>query len=294
MLPTHRFATAVVLVTLAWMASAGTAYAEDKPELETRNDVTYATIDGQELKLDLAWPKGLDHAVPAVVVIHGGGWSAGKRQDMAGFMREAAAHGYVSATVSYRLTPKHPFPAQVEDVKAAIRYLRANANELKIDPKQVGALGVSAGAHLAMMLGTMDSGDGLEGSGGNPEQPSKVQAVVSFVGPCNLVRDDYSPTATQILQAFVGGPPTEKKAECRRASPITYVNKGDAPMLLFFGTKDPLIAYNQAFEMATALTEAEVPARVELIVGAGHGWLGKEMARTIHASLEFFDDKLKP
>ena len=293
LLPPRR-ATAVVLASLVWMALSAHGKAEDKPELETRNDVTYATVEGQELKLDLAWPKGLDHAVPAVVVIHGGGWSAGKRQDMAGFMREAAAHGFVSATVSYRLTPKHPFPAQVEDVKAAVRYLRAHADELKIDPKQIGALGVSAGAHLAMMLGTMDSGDGLEGNGGNPEQPSKVQAVVSFVGPCNLVRDDYSQMATQILQAFVGGPPTEKKTECRQASPITYVNKGDAPILLFFGTKDPLISFDQAFEMATALTKAEVPARVELIVGAGHGWLGEEMARTIHASLAFFDDKLKP
>lgn len=285
---------AVVLASLIWTAFVATARAEVKPELEIRNDVTYATADGQELKLDLAWPKGLDRAVPAIVMIHGGGWSGGKRQDMAGFMREAGAHGYVSATISYRLTPKHPFPAQIEDVKAAVRYLRANASDLKIDPNQIGALGVSAGAHLAMMLGTMDRGDGLEGNGGNSDQSSKVQAVVSFVGPCNLVRNDYSEAATRILQAFVAGDPAEKKEVCRQASPITYVSKGDAPMLLFFGTKDPLISFDQAFEMATALTAAEVPARVELIVGAGHGWLGEEMTRTIHASLAFFDDKLKP
>jgi acetyl esterase/lipase len=227
------------------------------------------------------------------VVIHGGGWSAGRRQDMTGFMREAAGHGYVSATVSYRLTPKHQFPAQIEDVKAAIRYLRAHAGELHIDPQHIGALGVSAGAHLAMMLGTLDTADGLEGDGGNSEQSSKVQAVVSFVGPCNLARGEYTPVQTAILSAFVGGNPHEKQDICKRASPITYVSKGDAPILLFFGTKDPLVSYDQAFEMANALTAAEVPARVELIVGAGHGWLGDEMVRTIQASLGFFDEKLK-
>jgi len=138
------------------------------------------------LKLDLASPKGLDHAVPAIVVIHGGGWMAGKRQDMTSFAKEAAAHGYVAATISYRFAPKHRFPAQIEDSKCAVRYLRAHAKELNIDPKRIGAMGVSAGAHLAMMLGAMDSADAMEGDGGNPEQPSKVQAVVSFVGPVNL------------------------------------------------------------------------------------------------------------
>ena len=131
----------IVLAAVFVFGLSAQLLAEEKQEIETRSDVTYATVAGDDLKLDLAWPKGLDKAVPAVVVIHGGGWSAGKRQDMAGFMREAAGHGFVSATVSYRLTPKHSFPAQIEDVKAAVRYLRANAKDLKIDPKQIGALG---------------------------------------------------------------------------------------------------------------------------------------------------------
>jgi acetyl esterase/lipase len=276
------------------VSSGDVARAAEKAEVEVKNDIVYATVAGEELKLDLAAPKGLDHVAPAIVMIHGGGWMQGRRQDMIGFAKQAAARGYVSPTISYRFAPKHRFPAQIEDVKCAVRYLRANAAQLKIDPKRIGAMGVSAGAHLSMMLGTLDSADGMEGDGGNPQQSSKVQAVVSYVGPVNLARASYTDTQTQILEAFLGGKPLEKQDDCRKASPITYVSKGDAPMLLFFGTKDPLISVDQALEISDALTGAEVPARVELIVGAGHGWREPEAERTLDAAMTFFDQHLKP
>jgi acetyl esterase/lipase len=283
----------VALLTAAAVWSASALRAADKVEVEYKPDITYATVDGEELQLDLASPKGLDHAVPAVVVIHGGGWSAGKRQDMAPIAKQIAAHGYVAPTISYRLAPKHPFPAQVEDVKAAVRYLRAHAKELNIEPDHIGAMGVSAGGHLSMMLGVMDSQDGLEGEGGNSDQPSKVQAVVNYVGPVNLVMDKYTDTQAQILAAFLEGPPKEKVEACRRASPITYINKGDAPMLSFYGTDDPLIPNDQAFQVATALDDADVPGRVEILLGASHGWVGPELDRTMAATLSFFDQYLK-
>lgn len=271
--------------TVARAAQAG--------EVDYKPDVAYATVAGEELKLDIASPKGLDHAVPAIVVIHGGGWMAGNRRDMTGIAKDAAGRGYVAATISYRFTPKHRFPAQIEDSKCAVRYLRAHAKELNIDPERIGAMGISAGAYLAMMLGALDSADGMEGDGPNPQQSSKVQAVVSFVGPVNLAREDYTETQTQILDAFLGGNPKEKQAECRRASPITYLNKGDAPTLCFFGTKDPLVSYDQAFQITTALTNAQVPGRVEMLLGAGHGWMGGEMTRTMNATMAFFDEHLK-
>ena len=168
----------------------------------------------------------------------------------------------------------------------------AHANELNIDPMRIGAYGVSAGAHLAMMLGALDSADAMEGDGGNLEQPSKVQAVVSYVGPVNLAGENYTQTQVQILTAFLGGDPREKQAECRLASPITYLDKGDAPVLCFFGTKDPLVSYDQALQIATALTNSGVPGRVEMILGAGHGWRGKEQIRTHNATMAFFDEHL--
>jgi acetyl esterase/lipase len=285
----------VVLSFLMFAACVcGSLAARAGDEIEITKDVVYGTGAGEELKLDIAAPKGLDHRVPAIVAIHGGGWMQGQRQDMYEVMKRAAKHGFVAATVSYRLAPKHRFPAQIEDVKCAARYLRSHADELKIDPDHIGAIGISAGAHLAMMLGTLDPSDGMEGDGGHPDVSSKVQAVVSFVGPVNLVRTSYTDTQEQILEAFFGGKPLNKIADCRRASPIVYINEGDAPMLLFFGTKDPLINADQAQQISQALTDANVPGRVEMLLGAGHGWTGEELERTLECSWEFFDHQLKP
>ncbi|HEY2837519.1 MAG TPA: alpha/beta hydrolase [Pirellulales bacterium] len=279
------------LVVLLAIGATDVARA-DEPEIDFQSGVVYGKGGEEELKLDIASPKGLDHPVPAIIFIHGGGWAAGSRDHMAGFVKQAAGRGFVAATVSYRLAPKHVFPAQVEDVKCAVRWLRANAKDRHINPDQIGAIGMSAGAHLAMMLGAMDPSDGLEGEGGNSDQPSKVQAVVSYVGPTNLV-GEYPPVSSRILETFLGGKPQDKPEECKRASPLTYVNRGDAPMLLFFGTKDPLIPVDQAYQMSKALTDAAVPARVELIVGAGHGWGGKEMDRTLEETWDFFGKNLK-
>src|SRR5712691_3000594 len=112
---------------------------------------------------------------PALVCIHGGGWRIGNRQQLDQSIETFAGRGYVAVTVSYRLAPQAKFPAQIEDCKATVRWLRANAKDLKINPERIGALGFSAGAHLACLLGTTDERDGLEGDGGNPKQSSRVQ-----------------------------------------------------------------------------------------------------------------------
>lgn len=286
----------VVCAALVWLV--GACAQADEYEVQFELDVQYGTGGGEPLLLNLARPKLDDAAreaagrLPAVVCIHGGGWQGGNRTHFDDLARQFAARGYVAVTISYRLAPKHVFPAQIEDCKCAVRWLRAKASELGIDPQRIGAVGGSAGAHLAMMLALMDAGDGLEGEGGWAEQPSKVQAAVSFVGPTNLV-GSFPPVSTAILQTFLGGTMEEKLELYRRASPVTYVNAGDPPLLLFAGTKDPLVPYDQAFQMTTALHEAGVAGRVELLIGAGHGWGGKEMERTLKATFEFLDEQLK-
>ena len=284
------FAALVVFVSFVFGAPA---VAAPPAGVEFEPDITYATVGGEELKLNLARPKNAKAPLPCVVVIHGGGWAAGNRKAHDNLTWELAARGYASATVSYRFAPGHPFPAQIQDVKAAVRFLRANAEKYQIDAAKVGAVGFSAGAHLSMMLGTIDKADGFDDVGEHREQSSKVQAVVSFFGPTDLLAP--YPDATQpILKNFLGGPAEEKRDLARRASPVTYVNAGDAPMLLFQGTKDPLVPHDQAVRMADALTNAGVPGRVELLLGGNHGWGGAELLRTAMSTYAFFDQYLKP
>ncbi len=261
-------------------------------EVDYQENVEYGTGGGEKLTLHLAKPKGVEGRVPCIVFIHGGGWRGGSKDMLAPAIKEEAARGYLAASVGYRFAPKHRFPAQIEDVKCAVRWLRAHANELNLDRERIGAIGYSAGAHLSMMLGAMDSADGLEGEGGWGDQSSKVQAVVAYFGPTNLV-GTYPPVSKGLVADFIGGPLEEKKDLYERASPITYVNEGDAPMLLFQGTKDVLVPYDQAFQMATSLTNSGVPGRVEVLLGAGHGWGNEEMKRTHQVSRDFFDKVLK-
>ncbi len=263
-----------------------------KVDVELFKDIVYGSGGGEKLKLDLASPKGLTSAAPAIVWIHGGGWQFGSKNEFQSLIRQSALAGYVAVSVDYRLAPKHMFPAQIEDCKCAVRWLRAHAEKLHVDPERIGAVGSSAGAHLVMLLGTTGPDDGLEGTGGWADSSSSVRAVVSFAGPTDL-RTEFPPASRKLVEAFLGGTPSDKAEVARAASPITYVSSGDAPMLLFHGTNDPLVPYPQAYQMAEALTGAKVSGRVELMLGEGHGW-PKEHARVIEATYEFLARQLKP
>ena len=285
----------VLLASLAIALCTPSLRAADAPQdVEFKRDVVYGKGGDVDLKLNLSRPKAPESKkLPCVVVIHGGGWMGGDRTNHDDLTWKFAQQGYVSATIGYRLAPAHRFPAQVNDVKCAVRYLRAHAEEYGIDPERFGAIGFSAGAHLSMMLGVTDKSDGLEGDGGSPDQSSKVQAVVAFFGPTDLLAVDIPKEVLGILKEFIGGTKEEKAAEYRKASPITYVSSGDAPMLLFQGTKDPLVPHTQTYPMLEAMTKNKVPGRIEILVGAGHGWGDPELRRTAAAAFAFFDDRLK-
>jgi acetyl esterase/lipase len=266
---------------------------EPSPGVETIADLTYATVGGEELKLDLARPTGGDGPFPAIIAIHGGAWRGGDKSDLRNLLAEFASLGYVAISPQYRFCPEHVFPAQVHDLKAAVRWLRSNAELYQLAPEQIGAVGFSAGGHLALMLGVTEDEDGLEGPDADPEVSSRVQAVVNFFGPVNLAADDLPLISIPLRNDLVGGTPAEKPGETSNASPLTFVSPGDPPILTFQGTTDPLVPPTQATALAKAMASAGVTGRVELLIGAGHGWGEPELDRTRRATIEFFDRHLK-
>ena len=173
--------------------------------ITVERDIVYGRAEGSPLLLDLAMPGTGDGPFPVAVFLHGGGWSAGNRQEMNHFIEGVAGLGYVGVTVEYRLVPAARFPAQIEDCKAAVRWLRANAAKYRINPERIGVVGFSAGGHLASMLGVTSRNDGLEGTGGNPGQSSRVQAVVSFFGPTDFSTRDWPRDVEEgIIEPFLG------------------------------------------------------------------------------------------
>lgn len=293
-----------LLTGCAIFASSSALHAQPKSE----RDVVYATR--KSVGTDLPTGLQMNIVVPelmndgerraCVLCIHGGGWAGGKRQDLDLLTRQLASQGFIAATVSYRLAPKEKFPAQIIDCADAVRFLRSNAEKYGIDPDRIGAVGFSAGGHLAMLLGTGDAGDGLgiearlPTDGAAEREPSgKVNAVVSFFGPTQLWASDFPEWTTKILDGLVGAEKEGRDARVKAASPVTYVNKGDAPMLLLQGTNDNLVPPSQALVMVEAMGKAGVAGRADLIAGAGHGWGGAELERTLKATAEFLKEHLK-
>lgn len=266
-------------------------------------DVVYCTVDGVDLKMDIAKPTG-DGPFPAIVCIHGGGWQLGNKSGFEPTARVMAANGYLAVTVAYRFAPKYKWPAQVEDVKCAVRYLRAHAEELKINPEKIGAIGHSAGANLSLMLGLTDPKDNLEGNGGYAEQSSKVQAVVSLSAPTNFatwqplpevdqpVRKEYGKGFEDILIDLLGTDDRTAKIMAD-ASPITYADSGDAPVLTLHGSVDPLVPIQQAHELDKAIKDAGGRHKLVVVEGADHGFADDKIPVLIMEATAFFAEHLK-
>ncbi len=267
----------------------------DEQAIEFNADVVYGRAGERELRMNIARPKSSQKVRPAVLIFHGGAWMSGKKEVHDPLARWLAHQGYVAATVGYRLAPLAPWPAQIEDAKCAVRYLRASSERLGIDPTRMAAMGFSAGGHLAMLLGTLDPKDGLAGTGGHGDQSSKVQAAVSFYGPADLDPEDPSRLGQlgKFALAKILGPVFAKAPKA--ASPITYVDEGDAAMLLFQGTSDRLVPYSQTKDMLDRLASCGVEAEVVFLVGQRHAWLKDPyVTDTLDTTLRFLDRRLRP
>jgi acetyl esterase/lipase len=265
------------------------------------DDVTYGKGGEVELQLTLARPKQGEGPFPAVIFVHGGGWQGGNRSMYLNEIKQSARQGYVAVTISYRLTsieeggkPKYPFPAQIEDVKCAIRWLRANADKYKINPDRIGIIGESAGAHLALLAALTDSTAGFEGEGGHSEHSSRVQAVVNFYGPSQLVRCfETSQLAAAVLQPLLGGTPQEAAEQYVKASPLNYITQRAPPILTLHGDQDTIVPIEQGELLDARMKEAGVPHTLLIFKGWGHGFKGDAGVIGRAAMFAFLDKHLK-
>ena len=244
--------------------------------------------------MDIVRPRDTSHPHAAVLLVHGGGFRGGTRSGYLPLAQKLAEHGYVAATADYRLSPRNQFPAAVQDVKAAVRFLRANAAKYNIDSSHIGALGGSAGGHLVLMLGLTAGVEEFEGSGPNREQSSAVQCVVDEYGPTDFTQSySKSVDAAQVLPLFLGGDLDHERLAHIRSSPLNWVTPNAAPILAIHGTADPYVAYEQSLWLVERLIAAGVPAELETIAGAGHGFKGADADRADARALAWFDKYLK-
>ena len=288
----RRNVSRMFVAVLAALALAPALWAQG--EIVFEKDVEYSRPGGEPLLLNIARPKNGEGPFPAVVCIHGGGFRAGSRGRWDALVQKLAGRGYVAVTVQYRLAPRHPYPAAIHDVKAAVQWLRANAAKYHVDPHRIGTLGDSAGGHLAQFLGVTGDMRYFEGEGPNANQSTRIQCVVNYYGPSDFTQSyGKSVDAAEVLPLFLGGNLEQARQKHVEASPLYWVTPHAAPTLFLHGTKDPYVAYEQATWIADRLKAAGVEAELIGFEGAGHGFSGEVAQRAEAATLAFLDKHLK-
>jgi acetyl esterase/lipase len=284
--------------------------ARDKPKVEkpkaaprvpegvkALRDIEYVPGGGPRRTLDLYLPEKAAGPLPLIIWVHGGGWSAGSKENCPALLY--TRRGYAVASINYRLSQSAVFPAQIQDCKAAVRWLRANAKTHGLDPERFGAWGSSAGGHLVALLGTAGDAKDLDGDGPNREVSSRVQAVCDWFGPTDLLKMDAQSGPNSRIKhdapaspesRLIGGAIQENKEKAERANPIKYVGAGAPPFLIMHGDQDPLVPLGQSELLHEALKKAGVDSTLHVVKGAGHGF-GRDAAGKLVE--EFFDRHLK-
>jgi acetyl esterase/lipase len=256
------------------------------PQMRLYKDLAYLPNGHERQKLDLYVPENSGGLMPLIVWIHGGGWMGGSKNHCPPL--PWTRKGYVVASIDYRLSQDAKFPAQIEDCKAAVRWLRIHSDKYSIDPDRMVAWGDSAGGHLASLLGT--AGEVSEWEKGLPAVSSRVHAVIDWYGRADLTRVSTDLALADSPSALLLGGCGKKVAGlARKASPILHVSKDDPPFLIMHGSMDSLVPMRQSQAFAGALKEAGVESRLVILEGAGHGgeeFLFVEQVKVIDAFLE--------
>lgn len=264
------------------------------PEVVEKADVVYGKTAQKELKLDLYLPKEAGKPRAGLIFIHGGAWIGGTRDMYKNYCVSYAKKGYAAATITYRLAGEAPFPACLEDVKCAVRWMRTHAAENGIDPERIALVGGSAGGHLALMAGYTCGNKEFEGSGGCPECSSGVCAVVDIYGVTDLTSGPAS--AQSLIERVLAKKWPQDKAAFANASPLFHVSKGDPPTLILHGTIDDTVLIAQSDALAAKLKECEVPYFYDRLEGWPHVM---DMAKPVNDRLQclmdaFFAKHLAP
>ncbi|NNE92128.1 MAG: alpha/beta hydrolase [Verrucomicrobiales bacterium] len=272
--------------------------------LEEQKDIVYTSHGDRKLELDLYRPKNQEGKLPVIVCIHGGGWWQGNRASHAKIAQHLAGKGYVAVTISYRLSGEKPFPAAIHDCKAAVRFLRSQADKYGIDPEKIGAIGLSAGGHLAAILATSAGVDELEGVGSIPEISSAIQAAVPMgaqadTNAAHIQAIRHTPANSKPggkpnpWIKFLGGTPAEVPENYKAASPLTYLDKGDAPCHFIAGKLDNDGTRAKTFRAQSA--ELGIPSGLTTIPDAPHAFVGRQQFfdQAMKQAVNWFDEHLK-
>lgn len=262
----------------------------------TYKNLVFAKTETGDLKLDIYMPKEAEKP-QLIVFIHGGGWRNNSYKKC--HTPWLTDYGFAVASISYRLTDKATFPAQIHDCKSAVRWLRANSDKYGYNAEKIGVTGTSAGGHLSLLMGVTNSSKIHEGTvGGNLDQSSAVHAIVDFYGPSDfLLRSKNQPVKTEIPDSpvwlLLGGPVSKKQEIAKVASPAFHVSKDDPPLLIYHGDKDGKVKMDQSQRMVDEYKKLNLDVKLFVIEGAGHG--GKQFFEKDQRKLiaDFFKSKLK-
>jgi acetyl esterase/lipase len=271
--------------------------AEVTSSVEAHPALVYARYGEREMLLDLWRPKAANRPLPAIICVHGGGWFKGDRRSMANLAQALAAKGYVTATISYRLSGEAKFPAAIQDCKAAVRFLRANAAKFGIQSDSIGVTGLSAGGHLAALLSTSGGVKELEGEGGNADQSSAVQACVAMGAQSDLesarIGELSSKADDPFYRTFLGDSQKKIPQVYALASPRHHLDKADPPLAFMSGELDD--ASTHADDARVDLEKLGIPTGLTLIPQAPHAFLGQQKSfdACVSACETFFNQHLK-
>ncbi|MFL2705657.1 MAG: alpha/beta hydrolase fold domain-containing protein [Gammaproteobacteria bacterium] len=228
---------------------------------------------------------------PAILFVHGGGWLEGDRSQLRGYGILLARLGFVTMCNSYRLSTEAHWPAQIQDVKCAVRYMRANAEKLGIDPDRIGVSGNSAGGHLSLMAAVTSYDDSFEGDGGNNEVSSKVKATCAIYPPTTIRQLDLDPLENAFAM-LMGSDASEE--DYTKASPMNYVSEDFPPCMLVHGSTDTVVPLKESTDFYDKLKEKNIPASLHVYSEEEHAFDGESYKGRSVADLQalFFNKYL--